>query len=111
MSIFLASFLKVPFFRFFKMATDLRTKRTSENQEYYEEDYDADVPEEVCQYLVYFHEMLAQEKVPDILGLYEHGFPEMTERYFSEKKWPDHNVVERIIGPAFVYPKSDEQNG
>lgn len=60
---------------------------------------------------MYFHEMLAQEKVPDILGLYEHGFPEMTERYFSENKWPDHEVVKRIIGKAFVNPNSDDPNG
>lgn len=44
--------------------------------------------------------MLELESVPDILGLYEQGFSEMSERYFSEKMWPEAAVVERIIGPG-----------
>lgn len=41
--------------------------------------------------------MLQVEDVPEILGLYEQGFTEITERFFSEKMWPDANIVERII--------------
>ncbi|KAI6172436.1 Eukaryotic translation initiation factor 3 subunit L [Aphelenchoides besseyi] len=84
------------------MATDLRTKRSSNDPDYYDEESAAvaDVPEEVCQYLQYFRRMLEDENVPEILGLYEQGFPEITERFFSEKPWPEASIVDRIVGPA-----------
>lgn len=59
---------------------------------------DLDVPEEVVQYLQYFKRMIDEQNVPEIQGLYEHGFPDLTERIFSEKLWPDDRVVESIVG-------------
>ena len=44
--------------------------------------------------------MLEEENVPEILGLYEQGFPEITERFFSEKLWPDSPVVEKVVGSS-----------
>lgn len=57
-----------------------------------------DLPDEVIQYIQYFRKMVDEENVPEILGLYEHGFSDLTERFFSEKTWPDENVVDRIVG-------------
>lgn len=57
-----------------------------------------DVPEEVVQYLQYFKRMMDEQNVTEIRGLYEHGFPELTEKFFSEKLWPDDRVVENIVG-------------
>lgn len=47
--------------------------------------------------------MVDQENVPEILGLYEHGFSDLTERFFSEKTWPDESVVERIVGVGMIF--------
>ncbi|KAI1727977.1 RNA polymerase i-associated factor PAF67 domain-containing protein [Ditylenchus destructor] len=71
-----------------------------------------DLPEEVVQYLQYFRKMIelsaqqgsGQLKTTDvnpkneIQGLYEHGFADLTERYFTEKTWPNESVVERVVG-------------
>lgn len=57
-----------------------------------------DLPDEVIQYIQYFCKMIVEENVPEILGLYEHGFSDLTERFFSEKTWPDESVVDRIVG-------------
>ena len=60
---------------------------------------DVDLPKDVIQYIQYFKKMIDEQSVLDIQDLYEHGWPEITERYFSEKMWPSENVVEQIVGP------------
>lgn len=42
--------------------------------------------------------MIEEVNVPEIQGLYEHGFSDLTERFFSEKTWPNETVVEKIVG-------------
>lgn len=42
--------------------------------------------------------MIEEQNTLEIQDLYEHGFPELTERYFSEKTWPDERIVEAIVG-------------
>lgn len=64
---------------------------------------DIDLPEEVIQYILYFKRMIDEENVPEILGLYEHGFPDLTERFFTEKPWPNESIVERIVGSGFNF--------
>jgi translation initiation factor 3 subunit L len=59
---------------------------------------DIDLHEDVIQFLQYFKRMVTEENVTEIQGLYEHGFPEITERFFAEKMWPDERVVERVVG-------------
>jgi translation initiation factor 3 subunit L len=59
---------------------------------------DVDVPKDVIQYLLYFKKMIDEQNVLDIQDLYEHGWSEISERYFSEKMWPDERVVEQIVG-------------
>ena len=59
---------------------------------------DVDLPEEVIQYLQYFRKMIDEVNVPEIQGLYEHGFADLTERFFSEKTWPNETVVEKVVG-------------
>ncbi len=56
------------------------------------------LPEDVVQYVRYFKQMIEAENVPEIHSLYEHGFPELTERFFREKLWPDDAAVEHIVG-------------
>lgn len=62
-----------------------------------------DLPEEVIQYLQYFRKMIDEVNVPEIQGLYEHGFSDLTERFFSEKTWPNEIVVEKFIGSGKIY--------
>lgn len=62
-----------------------------------------DLSEEVVQYLQYFKRMIDEQNVVEIQGLYEHGFPELTERFFSENKlWPEERIVEGIVGMYFL---------
>lgn len=57
------------------------------------------VPDDVVQYLVYFKRMVDEENVAEIHSLYEHGFPDLTERFFQQKLWPSEESVETIVGP------------
>ncbi|CAK5056588.1 unnamed protein product [Meloidogyne enterolobii] len=61
-------------------------------------DFDVDLPDEVIYFLRYFKEMIEEQSVTEILGLYEHGFTELTEKFFSEKMWPEDKIVEKIVG-------------
>ncbi|TMS34514.1 hypothetical protein L596_002092 [Steinernema carpocapsae] len=69
-----------------------------QEQTEYSDYADEELPNEVVQYLLYFKRMLEENNVPQIQGLYEHGFPDLTERFFTDKMWPDENVVENIVG-------------
>uniref|UniRef100_A0A183C6A0 Eukaryotic translation initiation factor 3 subunit L n=1 Tax=Globodera pallida TaxID=36090 RepID=A0A183C6A0_GLOPA len=62
------------------------------------EDREVDLPEEVIRYLQYFKAMIEEQNVQEIQGLYEHGFADVTDRYFSEKMWPDEKIVEKVVG-------------
>lgn len=42
----------------------------------------------------------------EIHNLYEHGFPDLTERFFRERMWPDETIVENIVGSGEHF-KSD----
>jgi hypothetical protein len=55
--------------------------------------------------------MLEKEDVREILGLYQHAFPDLTERYFSEKLWPNATVVERIVNQDVEQRAVEESNG
>nr|A8PHP4.1 RecName: Full=Eukaryotic translation initiation factor 3 subunit L; Short=eIF3l [Brugia malayi] len=56
------------------------------------------VPDDVAQYLIYFKRMIDEENVVEIHNLYEHGFPDLTERYFQQRLWPNEEAVENIVG-------------
>lgn len=56
------------------------------------------VPDDVAQYLIYFKRMVEEENVTEIHNLYEHGFPDLTERYFQQRMWPAEDAVESIVG-------------
>lgn len=56
------------------------------------------IPDDVVQYLVYFKRMVEEENVAEIHSLYEHGFPDLTERFFQQKLWPGEEAVENIVG-------------
>ncbi|GMR35261.1 hypothetical protein PMAYCL1PPCAC_05456 [Pristionchus mayeri] len=59
-----------------------------------------DVPGEVADYLVYFSRCIEEENVDEVRSLYEHGFADLTERFFRERMWPDEQQVEAIVGPG-----------
>ncbi|CAI4229731.1 unnamed protein product [Auanema sp. JU1783] len=59
---------------------------------------DDGLPQEVVEYLLYFNKMVEEENVPEIHTLYEQAFPDLTERFFRERMWPDEHTVENIIG-------------
>lgn len=61
-------------------------------------DLDIDLPDEVIYFLRYFKEMIEEQSVTEILALYEHGFTELTEKFFSEKMWPEDKIVEKVVG-------------
>ncbi|CAI5441908.1 unnamed protein product [Caenorhabditis angaria] len=80
---------------------DLNTEDLSERRRATTYTVDEDgVPNEVADYLAYFARMIEEQNVPEILTLYDQAFPDLTERFFREKMWPDETVVERIIGPG-----------
>uniref|UniRef100_A0A183E681 Eukaryotic translation initiation factor 3 subunit L n=1 Tax=Gongylonema pulchrum TaxID=637853 RepID=A0A183E681_9BILA len=56
------------------------------------------VPEDVAQYLIYFKRMIDDENVAEIHNLYEHGFTDLTERYFQQRLWPSEEAVENVVG-------------
>lgn len=56
------------------------------------------IPDDVSQYLIYFKRMIDEENVAEIHNLYEHGFPDLTERYFQQRLWPSEEAVENIVG-------------
>uniref|UniRef100_A0A1I7TL83 Transposase_31 domain-containing protein n=1 Tax=Caenorhabditis tropicalis TaxID=1561998 RepID=A0A1I7TL83_9PELO len=56
------------------------------------------VPNEVADYLVYSSRMIKEQNVPEILTLYDQASPDLTERFFRDRMWPDKSVAERIIG-------------
>ncbi|CAD6192254.1 unnamed protein product [Caenorhabditis auriculariae] len=58
------------------------------------------VPGEVTDYLVYFSRMIDEQNVEEVLTLYDQAFPDLTERFFRDRMWPDEHVVERMIGPG-----------
>ncbi|VDN52365.1 unnamed protein product [Dracunculus medinensis] len=60
---------------------------------------DESIPDDVVDYLVYFKRMIDQQNLNEIHNLYEHGFPDLTERFFQQRLWPNEEVVARIIGP------------
>lgn len=57
-----------------------------------------DLPSEVVDFLLYFNKVIEEENVAEIHSLYEHGFPDLTERFFRERMWPDEQTVEQIVG-------------
>ncbi|CAJ0951495.1 unnamed protein product, partial [Mesorhabditis belari] len=59
-----------------------------------------ELPTEVTNFLLYFAKVIDEENVAEIHNLYEHGFPDLTERFFrpTERMWPDETVVENIVG-------------
>ncbi|MFH4979996.1 hypothetical protein AB6A40_006705 [Gnathostoma spinigerum] len=59
---------------------------------------DESIPEDVVQYLIYFKRMIEEENVVEIHSLYEHGFPDLTERFFRERLWPNEEAVEAKVG-------------
>jgi len=59
------------------------------------------LPDEVVYFLRYFKEMIEEQSVTEILGLYEHGFTELTEKFFSEKMWPEDKIVEKVVGTGY----------
>ena len=63
---------------------------------------DVDLPDEVIYFLRYFKEMIEEQSVTEILGLYEHGFPELTEKFFCEKMWPEDKIVEKVVGTGLI---------
>lgn len=60
------------------------------------------VPDDVAQYLIYFKRMIDEENVVEIHNLYEHGFPDLTERYFQQRLWPNEEAVENIVGSGLL---------
>uniref|UniRef100_A0A1I7T865 Eukaryotic translation initiation factor 3 subunit L n=1 Tax=Caenorhabditis tropicalis TaxID=1561998 RepID=A0A1I7T865_9PELO len=54
----------------------------------------------VADYLIYFSRMIDERNVPQIQALYEQAFPELTEKFFRDRMWPEESVVERIVGPG-----------
>nr|CDJ97790.1 RNA polymerase I-associated factor PAF67 domain containing protein [Haemonchus contortus] len=56
------------------------------------------VPTEVADYLDYFAQMIEKKDVPEIHNLYEQHFPDLTERFYRERMWPDEQTVESIVG-------------
>lgn len=60
------------------------------------------VPEDVSQYLIFFKRMIEEKNVNEIRSLYEHGFPDLTERFFQQRLWPSEETVESIVGRGNV---------
>lgn len=56
------------------------------------------VPDDVVQYLIFFKKMIDEKNVSEIRSLYEHGFPDLTERFFQQRLWPSDETVENIVG-------------
>ncbi|VDM53353.1 unnamed protein product [Angiostrongylus costaricensis] len=56
------------------------------------------VPTEVADYLDYFAQMIEKKDVLEIHNLYEQHFPDLTERFYRERMWPDEQTVESIVG-------------
>uniref|UniRef100_A0A158R4Y8 Eukaryotic translation initiation factor 3 subunit L n=1 Tax=Syphacia muris TaxID=451379 RepID=A0A158R4Y8_9BILA len=56
------------------------------------------IPEDVSQYLIFFKRMIDEKNVSEIRSLYEHGFPDLTERFFQQRLWPSEETVENIVG-------------
>ncbi|CAJ0585831.1 unnamed protein product, partial [Mesorhabditis spiculigera] len=57
-----------------------------------------DLPNEVVEFLLYFARVIDEENVAEIHTLYEHGFPDITDRFFRERMWPDEATVANIVG-------------
>ncbi|ETN68827.1 hypothetical protein NECAME_15598 [Necator americanus] len=56
------------------------------------------IPTEVADYLDYFAQMIEKKDVAEIHNLYEQHFPDLTERFYRERMWPDEQTVESIVG-------------
>ncbi|VDN04846.1 unnamed protein product [Thelazia callipaeda] len=56
------------------------------------------IPDDVAQYLIYFKRMIEEGNVAEIHNLYEHGFPDLTDRYFQQRMWPNEEAVESVVG-------------
>ncbi|VDO21670.1 unnamed protein product [Haemonchus placei] len=61
------------------------------------------VPTEVADYLDYFAQMIEKKDVPEIHNLYEQHFPDLTERFYRERMWPDEQTVESIFQAFCLY--------
>ncbi|KAF8360469.1 eif-3.L [Pristionchus pacificus] len=60
-----------------------------------------EVPGEVAGYLAFFANAIENEdNVDEVRHLYESAFPDLTERFFRERMWPDEHQVEAIVGPG-----------
>ncbi|GMT13699.1 hypothetical protein PFISCL1PPCAC_4996, partial [Pristionchus fissidentatus] len=79
---------------------DLAYEREQRNRARTASDANEDVPSEVADYLMYFSRCIEEENVDEVRSLYEHGFADLTERFFRERMWPDEHQVEAIVGPG-----------
>ncbi|VDD94175.1 unnamed protein product [Enterobius vermicularis] len=61
------------------------------------------VPDDVVQYLIFFKKMIDEKNVSEIRSLYEHGFPDLTERFFQQRLWPSEETVENIVGSGELF--------
>lgn len=47
--------------------------------------------------------MIDEKNVSEIRSLYEHGFPDLTERFFQQRLWPSEETVENIVGSGELF--------
>lgn len=66
-----------------------------------------DIPEEVCEYLIFFKRAVLAQETAKIGHFYEYGFAELTEKYYRDNKmWPPEELVVQVVGkedPQFMY--------
>lgn len=66
-----------------------------------------DIPEEVCEYLIFFKRAVLKQEVAKIAHFYEYGFAELTEKYYRDTKmWPSEELVAQVVGKDdyhFIY--------
>ncbi|CAD5220265.1 unnamed protein product [Bursaphelenchus xylophilus] len=53
-----------------------------------------DIQEDVLHFLIYLHRIIQEKQVDEVYELYKHFFGEQSDRFFSERSWPDAKKLE-----------------
>ncbi|XP_065208798.1 eukaryotic translation initiation factor 3 subunit L [Planococcus citri] len=57
----------------------------------------SDIPEQIKQFIQYFHLAIKEKRMYEIQDLYENTFPKLSEEYFDRTPWPDENSISHLV--------------
>lgn len=63
---------------------------------------DQQVPDAVADYLIFFYNSFRNRATTEMQNWYENAWPALSDKYYHKSRWPEVEVVERIIGDCKI---------